>query len=344
MPSAFMKFVSVIHKEIMDKFLLLQEIADLVNEPTKKSDILALRQKYILETIGIFCQYSKAINLAVQYELNTRFVENILTINLAQEINVIRNDLAKKVVAKSHAETVLHSCDLININYDIQKQDYKCCPECNSKMIIREHKGDSVCTKCSYSVNLCGVISEEKGSEVPIKKNGNAETMKHLKKQFEHLFAHIPPQIQDTDYAKIEKWLKTNVNKHITETTATDYRLCLKEVKLTKLNVYIPYIMKRCSKIEIVDLSYEQNNRFWAIAELVVSALDKFSSNSDDKLKYYVYIIIKILEIILKDTPLLLKRIKQCAYLKSEKTTIKQDQVWEKICKQISIEFIKTKL
>ena len=211
------------------------------------------------------------------------------------------------------------------------------CNSCNNEMSICQTDGTLVCTKCGFTKTI--VIDTDKKNfkdPPPVVSYFAYQRINH----FNELIAQyqgkesteIPQEVFDKIVIEIKKERITDLSK----ITPKKIKTYLKKLKLNKYYEHIAYIITRLSGVAPPKLPKELEDKLRSMFKEIQAPFNKFCPKERKNLLYYPYILHKFVELLGVD------HIYKFSVLKNRDKLYKHDQLWEKICKELGWEFIKS--
>jgi hypothetical protein len=221
-----------------------------------------------------------------------------------------------------------------NINMYIKTINYDVC-KCGSVMKIFPELSELICPSCGSIVILHGTVFEDTQfyyQEGQRSKHGCYDPSRHCKFWVQ--------RIQANDNIVIDKGCIDAIMKCIKRDGITDNRrlLCsqirgyLKETGFTEYNNHVPMIRKIITGQIPPQLTQDELRRLYNLFNKAIHAFESIKPPDKSNMKYYPYIIFKILDLIL-ESGVRKKKIIECIHLQSRETLIANDNIWENICK-----------
>jgi hypothetical protein len=264
---------------------------------------------------GIFDSYIDFIN-----NFLSQFKEKFITNNLEKHFKRLF------VLINNYKKTkLIYSID--NIEYDLCN--------CGKKMIIQSNTSELLCTNCGSIHTLIGSVFEDSqfyNQEGNRYLHGTYDPNRHCKFWVDRIQAKENTIINDSIIEKIKQCIKKDKIKNLKNISIDQFRIYLKQCKLSKLNDHIPLIKKIITGYIPPQLTHKELhllfNYFDKATKIYTSIKPKEKSNS----LYYPFLIWKILDLIIEDN-YKKKELLSCIHLQSYETLIDNDKIWYQICK-----------
>lgn len=302
-------------------------------------------------TIAPLCNYFDASDTKLKCQKIEQYEQIMIFHNFPTKLNTIvqkLNEICSKLDIKNDTPLMMlfkeyHS---ISLQLNVKLTDYNICRYCNIQMVIDPHRSELRCNKCSYAVFLKGTIFNEMTfyGQDGISKRGSYETSRHCKYHLDRILATKIPSIPEDVWDKIRAWIKRNNFQYLKLISCSDYRRCLKDIKETTYNEYIPFIRQKISGVSPGHLFDHEITQLHIYFDKAVCAFNNIKSGERANLKYYPYFIYKIIEMILNE-PVnhdRFKSIVECIHFQREDTIIANDKIWQEICNEVGFAFQKT--
>ena len=336
----------------IDHLQILNEINIFDNENDIDNLINSLIDLYHSSTSSILSKYYENTNidgniLSIDYN---KIISNEKIINKLNEIfDIINyefkiNDILIEQSNRTYEiNKIINEFKKINLTIQISLNDYRLCSDCNKTMIICAEKSSIYCENCGVTKFLTGVVFEDNQiyhQEGKRAKHGDYDPNGHCQRWLEKIQAKPNKRVTENHIESVkQKMLRdygtSNIdNIKIKQIKCSKIREWLKELKITSLNHFAPYIRKELTGITPPELSFEEKTQIKMIFQEVTLIQKKYS--------YHPYIIYKIIDIILPDDDRK-NRILECIHMQDQKTVQKNDISWKDICAQIEIKRQKNK-
>lgn len=214
----------------------------------------------------------------------------------------------------------------IAINYDI-------C-ECGKPMIINTVTSELLCVSCGSIKELIGTIFEDSqfyNQEGTRYKHGSYIPSHHCKYWLDRIIAKENNEVTQASIEKIKKCIKRDNIQNLKNLSVEQFRIYLKETKLSKLNDHIPLIKKYITGFSPPQLTHDEVNIIYNYFDKAVKLYSKIKSDSSTNFIYYPYLLYKILELIITDGSRRNKLLSGI-HLQGYNTLVNNDKKWKKIC------------
>ena len=218
--------------------------------------------------------------------------------------------------------------------YNFEEINYDVC-QCGNKMIIQSNTSELLCIKCGFVNTLVGSVFEDSqffNQEGNRYKHGSYDPNRHCKFWIERIQAKENAVIDQSLIDTIEKCIKQDRIENIKNISVKQFRLYLKQTRLSKLNDHIPLIKKIITGYIPPQLTHNELHLLFNYFDKATKTYESIKPKSKKNSLYYPFIIYKILEIIIEDETRKLGLL-SCIHLQSYETLIDNDKIWASICK-----------
>lgn len=303
---------------------------------TRLSDIT---KRYKRGTIVLLGEYYSCKDETERHKKTQQFNYTVSSLNITYLMTDFMSDIVKCIKDQNVARDLTNIFETSQNISAMQPVDYKICPVCREgkTLTIIPHLAELSCIKCAYTIELKGTMLEDSQisgyQNTQIAKRGRYETSKHCKYHLERILAIKNPNIPDRVWNKIDDWIKDQRILYPKYITCAQYRRCLKDVKETRYNEYIPYIRQCKSGISPQRLYYHEVQQVYMYFDKAVQAYNNITGG-EGNLRFYPYFISQILKFVLnkKEDQSRLQSILECIHFQRDETIINNDKIWEKIC------------
>ncbi len=312
-----------------DKTLLINDLQ------SKKIQFIKCKEKIFNE----YQSFLKKENFAGKMDRLCNIFRKILKIKLSHHL------LADSYLIEFQA--LLTKYNNLTIIQSINVLQYTSCPDCNKDMKILSLSSEIVCTSCGYSSILKGTVFEDEQfyyQEGQRTKHGSYEPTKHCRFWIDRIQARELKIIPDSVINAVKNCIRRNNIKNIEEITCEEIRNYLRQTKNTSYNEHVPLIRKIITGVSPPQLTDEEIQLIVLIFSKVIKIYEDIRPSDKTNVMYHPYPIRKIIEHILKNPCMKRRRnaILNCIHLQSRETLIENDNMWEKICRRLNIEYVPT--
>lgn len=210
------------------------------------------------------------------------------------------------------------------------------CNKCNGELVIIDYEGVIVCKSCCNQERY--LVEHEK----PSYKEPPKEVNFYAYKRINH-FREILAQFQAKESTQIDEEIIENVKKKISKERIEIHQLTndktkqiLKILGYNKYYEHIPFIKEKLG-ISPPTMSYELETKLCKLFLEIQKPYSKFCPMQRVNFLNYYYVLYKLCELLDED-----KYLKHFYMLKDPIKRMEQDEIWKKICKELSWEFIPT--
>lgn len=266
---------------------------------------------------GIFDNFIEFI-----YSFLNNYKDFIISINLSYE------KIYKKIFQ------LISQYKKTQIIYNIEDIEYDLC-SCGHKMIIQSNTSELLCTHCGAIHVLIGSVFEnsqfyqQEGNRYA---HGTYDPNRHCKFWIDRIQAKENTIIEESAINKIKECIKKDKIENLKNISIDQFRLYLKQTKLSKLNDHIPLIKKIITGYIPPQLNHKELHLLFNYFDKATKIYNQIKPKEKSNSLYYPFLIWKILEIIIED-PQKKKELLNCIHLQSYETLIDNDKIWFQICK-----------
>jgi len=218
--------------------------------------------------------------------------------------------------------------------YSIDDIEYDLC-KCGNKMIIQSNTSELLCTNCGYIHTLVGSVFEnsqfyqQEGNRFA---HGSYDPNRHCKFWIERIQAKENTIIDEESINKIKLCIKKDKVENLKNISIEQFRLYLKQTKLSKLNDHIPLIKKLITGYIPPQLNHKELQLLFNYFDKATKIYNQIKPKEKSNSLYYPFLIWKILDLIIDDKQKK-KELLSCIHLQSYETLIDNDKIWYQICK-----------
>jgi ribosomal protein S27AE len=325
------------NKKLLDELLKYKnscknEIKKLTKEIKEyEKNNLDNETNYYLDTSLLLNEYYNGKN----NEINTKKVNGKNIISLMNE--KADTNHKKKEVNKQHSiiDSYMSKInDKILLDYGIN--DNEDCPHCNITFVIKHLESKLICEKCGYTKEI--IINSEKVSykDPPRETSFFAyKRINHFNEWIAQFQAKETTDIPDEVYKGIISELNKNKNLKLHDVKYKHIREILKKLKYNKYYEHIPHIINIINGNKAPLLSINQEDQLRMMFKEIQQPFMKHCPEERKNFLSYSYVLHKFCELIELDHLL-----ENFPYLKSREKLQQQDIIWQKICGELSWEYI----
>ena len=218
--------------------------------------------------------------------------------------------------------------------YNIEDIEYDLC-SCGNKMIIQSNTSELLCTNCGSIHTLIGSVFEnsqfyqQEGNRYM---HGTYDPNRHCKFWIDRIQAKENTIINDASINKIKQCIKKDKIENLKNISIDQFRIYLKQTKLSKLNDHIPLIKKMITGYIPPQLNHKELHLLFNYFDKATKIYNQIKPKEKSNSLYYPFLIWKILDLIIPDLQKK-KELLNCIHLQSYETLIDNDKIWYQICK-----------
>ena len=219
-----------------------------------------------------------------------------------------------------------------------EKSEIDICKNCKVEMKLIQSEGSIVCTQCGNEEHI--LIDSDKPSYKDPPPEAGEFTYKRINRFDEWLTQYqaketteIPLEVLDKILSEIKKEGITNLCK----LTMERVRGYLKRLGLNKYYEHIPHIIYCLNGLPTPRLSNETEETLRAMFRQIQDVFDKVCPDNRTNFLSYSYLLRKLLELLGED-----EHKKYFRLHKSREKIYQHDKVWQKICKLLGWQYIRT--
>lgn len=211
------------------------------------------------------------------------------------------------------------------------------CPVCDStERTVFVNDGICYCNDC-YTIETIIVDHEKPSYKDPPKEISyfSYKRINHLNEWISQIqgkeSTDIPTEIYDRILLEIKKQRITNM----AEITTTKIKEILKRLSLNKYYEHVPHIMNRLNGTPGISFTPEIEEKLRQMFKMIQIPFFKHAPKNRKNFLSYSYTIHKCLQLLELD-----EYLKYFPLLKSREKTFQMDEVWQKICQELSWQFV----
>lgn len=214
--------------------------------------------------------------------------------------------------------------------------NYNKCDKCSINMKMNDITGEIYCEKCGLTKDI--IIMTEKNSYNDPPKEANYFAYKrinHFNEWLAQFQAKESTDIPEKIYKEIYYELNKNINLEIKKISYQQIRSILKKLKYNKYYDNIPHLINIISGEKAPKLNIESEEILRSLFKEIQLPFMKHCPPTRKNFLSYSYVLHKFCELLEYDHLL-------CFFplLKSREKLQQQDQIWKKICEELSWEYI----
>jgi hypothetical protein len=323
------------HMELMDKELHEKlEIIDNIKKIKKDIEIISNkkeRTKYYLDTGSLIFDY---------YENN-----NSSNINLDPKTTSIINMFQKEQVKPKTEQKKTNKTSILNQYMSYMDDEYitpekdidlDTCSICNSNMFLLPTESIMVCKGCGTVEEI--IINSDKPSykDPPREVSYFAyKRINHFNEWLAQFQAKESTEIPSEVYEKILLELKKEKIFDTHDLLPDKLREILKKLKYNKYYEHVPHIINHLNGVPAPSMSRNTEEKLRMMFKEIQTPFVKYCPKERKNFLSYSYVLHKFCELLSMDEYL------ECfPLLKSREKLQQQDNIWEKICRDLQWQFI----
>jgi DNA-directed RNA polymerase subunit RPC12/RpoP len=317
---SFMKF-----QEIHDLELKIKELKKKKRRIMKNKDL----NKYLLKSGKLMFDYYESMDS--QTNNMQQKVNNFFNINSQQDVNIVNE---KEKITEKYDE--LNENSYKNKNFVKDLKTYYLCPECKTDLKIINQEALLFCEECGYSRPM--IIDMIKPSYKDPPKEAayfNYKRINHFNEWLAQFQAKETTEIPKNVYHEILLELKKQRIQNMALLNQSKLRQILKKLNLNKYYEHIPHIINRLNGIPPPKMSREKEETLRNMFKEIQLPFIKHCPADRKNFLSYSYVLHKFCQLLELD-----EYLSYFPLLKSREKLYDMDQIWKKICKELSWEFI----
>jgi len=223
-------------------------------------------------------------------------------------------------------------------SFTFSSKEISLCKKCEIEMILVQSEGNMICTNCGREENI--LIDSDKPSYKDPPPEAGEFTYKRINRFDEWITQYqaketteIPQEVIDSILLEIKK---ENI-KDISKLSTKRIRGYLKKLKLNKYYEHIPHIIYCINGISTPKLSLEIEEKLRYMFRQIQDIFDSVCPSDRTNFLSYSYLLRKLLELLGEDEHKKFFRLH-----KSREKIYQHDKVWQKICKKLGWQYIRT--
>lgn len=352
--------IDVLHNEIIDEFKTNKEkyisnknsLDTLLKQENVNKEQIKMLQKEIKEYENINLEKEKNYYLDTSLLLNTYydqknnndkkesnpstfFGKNIVSMMNQNQLSEIKQTQTQVKNENTIIDNYMNKIDDSKLlNYNIQ--NYENCPNCQTSFTFKNFECQVVCNRCGFTEDV--IINSEKVSykDPPRESSFFAyKRINHFNEWIAQFQAKETTDIPDNIYKDILFELNKHKNLNMNEIKYKQIREILKKLKYNKYYEHIPHIINVLSGKKAPLLSRNQEEQLRMMFKEIQMPFMKHCPEERKNFLSYSYVLHKFCELIELD-----ELLEHFPYLKSREKLQQQDMIWEKICKELSWQYI----
>ena len=242
-----------------------------------------------------------------------------------------RDKLLEQYLLKVHPE---HARGTNELEYDPFGQ----CPCCDMEMIFSANEANFTCTNCGHQEFV--LVDSDK----PSYKDPPREVSYYAYKRINH-FNEWLAQFQAKESTEIPQEVYNAIIQELKKERINDYRTLsrakmreiLKKLKYNKYYEHVPHIINRLNGQHAPVMSREIEEKLRYMFKEIQPAFQKHCPKERSNFLSYSYVLYKFCELLELD-----EYLPSFPLLKNRDKLYVQDKIWEKICQDLSWQFIRS--
>ena len=245
-------------------------------------------------------------------------------------------DKNEESTKKSLINEYMCNIDDTIINSKFQDISIDKCIECNGNLLFKNNESIIYCSSCGYTEDI--MIVTEKGSynDPPREASYFAyKRINHFNEWLAQFQAKETTELPETIYCDVYKELNKNIDFDITTINYSQVRMILKKLKYNKYYEHIPHLINVLSGKKAPTLTRSSEEMLRSLFKEIQIPFMNNCPISRKNFLSYSYVLHKFCELLEYD-----HLIPFFPLLKSREKLQQQDQIWEKICKDLKWQYI----
>ena len=311
--------IGILHSRCIKKFNNANTICDRLDIPSTRAALVELREEYMLTVVDIINTYTTGNNdgSALWAEYMSRVSSN----NIFGQLDRIIEDIAENAKNDDTVLKLLLECDNAKTDEIIIQPPTLDCPDCGTY-----HAGRCVCERTDRSQPSTTVLR---------KRHGSYDRGRHCRVALKKILTEITFVLPPADEQRIADWFRRYPNNNMAGVSCKTLRLCMRDTRLTKYNMFIPYIRKLLTGATPLRISQDEQDTICKRAEAAFMILKDPYGN----MPFYQYLVYKVVELLYADDHIRRESILSCIHLQRKETTVKNDAKWRRACQMLQDPF-----
>lgn len=218
------------------------------------------------------------------------------------------------------------------------KTEIDICPRCEMEMSLIQSEGLIVCPQCGREETI--IIDSEKPSYKDPPPEAGEFTYKRINRFDEWLTQYQAKETTEIPQDVLDKILiemKKDRIKNMCRLTMEKVRGYLKKLGLNKYYEHIPHIIYCLNGLPTPRLTQDTEEKLRSMFRQIQDIFDQVCPNNRTNFLSYSYLLRKLLELLGEDEHKVYFRLH-----KSREKIYQHDKVWQKICKMLGWQYIRT--
>jgi hypothetical protein len=317
-----------------------QEIIDEINVLLKECE--QIRDQYFIVNITQIIGYYKSNRTSIK--INEDYCRNISKFNSFEKTGKLVKKISDLIIKvekmlpnnqQNYSRLSIIKCSLFSIKIDGVSFDNYVVADicCDQQMTVLMETSEMICHNCYKVKKLDGVVFKndqfypQDGHKT---KHGTYDSMRHYKFWIDHIQGKETQVFSEEFLLKLNNLLAVSQpNKKLITYGQVRKALKYSTIKAMRLNDHVSLLLKLIGAQTCPQLSYEENIEVSFMFSRVMCLYKELKLPNKNK-PYYPYFIYKIIEAKFWNSPKL--RILNYIHLQAVNTTIKNDNIFKKIC------------
>jgi predicted RNA-binding Zn-ribbon protein involved in translation (DUF1610 family) len=219
--------------------------------------------------------------------------------------------------------------DGIRINHDDGSNRIKYCVECNIEKVLDMAESAYICPCCGDSETI--ILDEDR----QIKDYSPYRRLNHFREWLNQFQAKQSPDIPEQVFIDIVKELNKNRIVDLSTLNKTNMKLILKKLDYNIYYEHVAYIINKLNNLPPPKITRDMEKLFISMFFKIQDPWEMYKQAGRKNFLSYSYVLHKFCELLELDHLL------ECFPLHKDPDKIMEnDQIWEKICKQLRWEYI----
>jgi hypothetical protein len=248
----------------------------------------------------------------------------------SRKIGIQRKDIYEKYMSTVENETIGPSkASLVIVP----------CAQCGSiDFFIDSVVSDEICRECGITRYVqCDEVGFKEEQEIEKNIIYTYKRENHFNEWVAQFQAKESTNVPNEVIEQIRSEFKKQKIKDVSEITHAKVRALLKKLNMNKYYEHVPYITTILNGIKPPTMNQALEDRLRLMFHHIQKPFEKHRPQDRKNFLSYSYVLYKFCELLGEDDYLPCFQL-----LKSKEKLYKQDQIWKKICQELSWEYIKT--
>ena len=284
--------------------------------------------EYILKCVPVIREYTDETARPVPTE-TTRTVANL---RVSTRKGVQRQDIYRKYLREVE--------EAHDANEKKQEMHEAPCSQCGAmySKVMDDASSEEICRECGVSEYILGDevgFKEEQELEKNIVYSYKREN--HFNEWISQFQAKESTSVPEEVIAQLRSEFKKQKIKDLSEITHEKVKGLLKKLSKSKYYEHVPYITTILNGIQPPTMPQSLEDRLRLMFHKIQTPFERHKPLNRKNFLSYSYVLYKFCELLGED-----EYLKCFPLLKSKEKLYIQDQIWEKICRELQWEFLRT--